>query len=133
MACLMETLELQLRPTPRAVAEARTAVTRRFGRLPADALEDLRLLITELVANAILHGDLGPADDVHVRVTRQGETLHAEVIDRGADGDIRPKPLDPLSPGGFGLHLVDELSDRWGVRHEGTTCVWFELTPRIAA
>jgi hypothetical protein len=28
--------------------------------------------------------------------------------------------------GGWGLHLVQTLSERWGV-HEGSTHVWFEI------
>jgi hypothetical protein len=28
--------------------------------------------------------------------------------------------------GGWGLHLVQTLSNRWGV-HEGSTHVWFEI------
>ena len=34
--------------------------------------------------------------------------------------------------GGWGLHLVQTLSDRWGV-HEGSTHVWFEIRRDDAA
>lgn len=129
----MEALELELRPSPRAVAEARRAVTRRFATLPGPALDDLRLLITELVANAVLHSDLGPYDVIRVRVTADRGRVRAEVIDGEHEAQIAPKPLDPETPGGFGLHLVEELSERWGVRHGQATCVWFELTPDVAA
>lgn len=128
----METLELELTPVPRAVAEARAAVTRRFAHLPPPALEDLRLLITELISNAILHSDLGPDDWVRVRVAGGSDGVRAEVIDGGVDADIRPKVFDPGSPGGFGLYLVDEISDRWGIERDGSTCVWFELSPVVA-
>lgn len=128
----MEALELELTPAPHAVAEARRAVTRRFEHLPAPALDDLRLLITELVSNAVLHSGLAPHDVVRVRVTLDDHCLHAEVVDGGADAEISPRPVDVQSPGGFGLNLVEELSDRWGVRHGRRTCVWFELTPRGA-
>ncbi len=33
---------------------------------------------------------------------------------------------DHLEPGGWGLHLVEALTDRWGV-YEGSTHVWFEI------
>jgi len=36
----------------------------------------------------------------------------------------RDKPKTDV--GGWGLHLVESLSDRWGV-HDGSTHVWFEL------
>ena len=37
-----------------------------------------------------------------------------------------PAP-DPSRPSGWGLYLVRELSDRWGIDHDGETRVWFEL------
>jgi anti-sigma regulatory factor (Ser/Thr protein kinase) len=123
----MDALELELTPTPRAVVEARTAVTRRFADLPPDVLEDLRLLITELVSNGVLHSGITPQDTLRVRVGLDGHTIRAEVIDTGRDGVVVPKPLDPEEPGGFGLNLVQMLSDRWGVNHNDVTCVWFEM------
>lgn len=126
----MQALDLELAPTPQAVAEARVAVTQRFDDLPRPALDDLRLLITELVGNAVAHGGVGSHEQVCVRVSVEGDCLHAEVIDGGMGADIRARPLDLETPGGFGLNLVERLSDRWGVRHGRRTCVWFELTPR---
>jgi anti-sigma regulatory factor (Ser/Thr protein kinase) len=36
---------------------------------------------------------------------------------------------DGDSSGGWGLFLVDQIADRWGVRRTPTgTCVWFELS-----
>jgi hypothetical protein len=57
----------------------------------------------------------------------------AEVIDEGSGFEriVRDNTLDQL--GGWGLHLVEAESSRWGV-HEGTTHVWFEIEqpgPRI--
>jgi hypothetical protein len=59
--------------------------------------------------------------------------LRAEVIDEGSGFEriVRDNTLDQL--GGWGLHLVEAESSRWGV-HEGTTHVWFEIEqpgPRI--
>jgi anti-sigma regulatory factor (Ser/Thr protein kinase) len=124
----METLELQLTPTPRAVAEARTAVTRTFSHLPQGVLDDLRLLITELVSNGVLHSGITPRDALQVRVGVDGHHIRGEVIDSGHEkGRVEPRPHDPEKPGGFGLNLVELLSDRWGVKQDGFTCVWFEM------
>lgn len=30
-------------------------------------------------------------------------------------------------PGGWGLMLVGEIADRWGVETDDGTCVWFEM------
>ena len=39
-----------------------------------------------------------------------------------------PKP-DPARASGWGLYLVDELADRWGMDRgkRGGTRIWFEL------
>ena len=49
-----------------------------------------------------------------------------EVEDPGdvAIGAVAP---DRERGGGFGLFLVEALAQRWGSKHEGTTCVWAEL------
>ena len=52
------------------------------------------------------------------------------MIDQG-DGE-RAKiemSVEPTVDGGWGLHLVDQVATRWGVR-EGSTHVWFEIGPR---
>ena len=38
-----------------------------------------------------------------------------------------PKPPMKGSDGGYGLVLLDRLSDRWGVRREDGFSVWFEV------
>ena len=43
-----------------------------------------------------------------------------------------PSP-DPARPSGWGLYLVAELADRWGVDSDERTLVWFELDRRAAA
>ena len=49
------------------------------------------------------------------------------------DGVIAPQPPDLLRGGGMGLHLVQTLSERWGVVRaaEGPTCVWAQLPRQL--
>ncbi len=91
-------------------------------------LEDVRLIVSELVTNAVKHGPYGK---VKVRLRREGNTIRGEVEDQGTRPfglrrSVRPGPI-----GGLGLRLVDRLSDRWGV-DAGSARVWFELTDRSA-
>ena len=100
------------------------------GRLEADELDRGKLLVSELVNNAVLHG----RGRITLRVDLDEDRLRAEVIDEGSGFErvVRDDAFDPL--GGWGLALVEAESSRWGV-HEGTTHVWFEIDqpgPRMA-
>jgi anti-sigma regulatory factor (Ser/Thr protein kinase) len=102
---------------------ARDVVRSRFGeQLPGDRLQDLNLLITELVNNAVLHGE----GAIRLKLQLDGAVVRGEVVDdgRGFERQIRRRGVDDV--GGRGLSLVEELTTAWGI-HEGTTHVWFEM------
>ena len=81
------------------------------------------LLVSELVTNAVKYGS-GP---VALELSATDSGFRAEVVDQGSGFDAPARDTADLqTPGGWGLHLVEELSDRWGT-HEGSTHVWFEL------
>jgi anti-sigma regulatory factor (Ser/Thr protein kinase) len=119
------TLDLTLAPEAGSVAEARTrvcdAIAPEFGD---NEVERLKLLVSEVVTNAVRHGN--GSDPVELHATWNSE-VRIEVSDHG-DG-FRPTPrigaLD--EPGGFGLFLVGRLADRWGVETDTGTTVWFVL------
>ena len=123
----MDAFEISLDPAPTAVTTARTEVTQRLAaRLGKRALEDVRLLVTELITNALRHGALNPGDHVSVRASLDDGIVRIEVTDPGRDGNVAPRDPGPRG-GGYGLFLVEQLANRWGVeRHDGTT-VWCEL------
>jgi anti-sigma regulatory factor (Ser/Thr protein kinase) len=80
------------------------------------------LAVSELTTNAVVHGS-GPVD---VAVDATGTRLRVMVTDRG-DGTPTLQPDAPGEPGGWGLRLVDGLTDRWGTdRRHGRTTVWFD-------
>jgi len=126
-------LDVALPAEPRSVARARRLVD---VLPPIDSRDglflDLRLVLSELIANAILHGAEKPAGTVGVGLDLDPERLRIEVTDGGGGFDPdRRAPLDAERPAGRGLHLVDALCDRWGVELRGPTCVWveFDLQP----
>jgi anti-sigma regulatory factor (Ser/Thr protein kinase) len=115
---------------PKAAARARRLVEHELaGRMPADQVADVCLLVTELVANGVRHGG-ATIDTSFLRVLLEGSEpgLRVEVVNagrgRGAVAQRRPE-MD--GGGGIGLHLVERLSARWGVRDGARTSVWFEL------
>ncbi len=42
-------------------------------------------------------------------------------------GPVGQRPPDLAGGGGLGLHIVERLASRWGVREGRSTAVWFEL------
>ena len=109
-----------LRPDSRAPSAARRALDGLSGVIERSLLPDLRLIVTELVTNGVLHG----TGDVRLKLVLSDSALHVEVID---DGNGLTEPDDDLDRnGGWGLTIVDELADRWGV-FAGSTHVWAQI------
>ncbi len=122
-----EKLELTVGAGRDAPARARTALGGLNGSL-ADLRQPVRLLVSELVTNAVLHGGTGSDRMIRVRLEARADQVRVEVSDQGPGFEPRATGYreDPLA-GGFGLTLVDELTDRWGVDAEQGACVWFEI------
>jgi anti-sigma regulatory factor (Ser/Thr protein kinase) len=116
-------LELQLPTSDQAPEIARRRVVERFAaQLDPVQLEDARLLTSELVTNAVVHG----RGAIGLNALLDEDRLMIEVIDQG-DGferTVRQHGLDAV--GGNGLNIVDRLASRWGI-HAGSSHVWFEL------
>jgi anti-sigma regulatory factor (Ser/Thr protein kinase) len=120
----VDPLALELPRAPEAPGIARRQLALSFGdALAAHQLQTVRLLTSELVTNALLHG----AGSITLRASLRDHRLHVEVIDEGDGLDSPPHtPRDPDQVGGYGLQIVDSEASSWGVGR-GTTHVWFEL------
>lgn len=115
-------LELTLPAEPGSVAEARTRVLDAVGS--GFDLHTLRLLVSELVTNAVRHG--GHDEPVEVHAT-WNSVMRVEVTDHGEGFTPHPRTGAIDDAGGFGLFLVGRLADQWGVETNDATCVWFVL------
>ena len=105
---------------------ARRAVADLEGQIDPEVLPDVRLLVSELITNSVKYGGDGP---VRLEITTAGDRIRAEIIDQGA-GFTPVKRNDDLDKvGGWGLHLVQQLTTDWGT-YEGSTHVWFEIDLR---
>ena len=113
-----------------AVSEARRwTASVAGGMLAEDQAANLRLVISELVTNALRHGAEGQRIDL--AVTPKAEFLCVQVTDDGPGLAPRPRALETDDNGGFGLYFVEQLTRRWGVTRENRrTRVWFELDYR---
>ena len=120
-----DAVKLSLEGGPQAAARARRALSRLRSELDPPTLESLRLLVTELISNAVRHAG-APTVDLVVLVTPPA--VRVEVSDRGPGFEHTARVRGQSAEGGWGLYLVERLADRWGVaREERGTRVWFEL------
>lgn len=119
-------LERRYPATPDAVGTARGSLDDLAAHLRPACLDNVKLLLSEIVTNAIRHGPHDDGAPIVMRVAIEDETLRAEVADGGSG--FTP-PRGPAADGisGWGLYLVDRLADRWGVRPGPPTRVWFEV------
>jgi anti-sigma regulatory factor (Ser/Thr protein kinase) len=107
------------------VSESRHRISRQAADLPSGVADDVELLASELVANAVIHGE-GP---VTVGLERSDHTVRVEVTDTSEQLPSLDPPADLLAEGKRGFMLVDRLSTRWGFerrRNHGKT-IWFEV------
>jgi anti-sigma regulatory factor (Ser/Thr protein kinase) len=110
-----------------AAARARHFVEDKLGvwGIGGATLEDCRLLVSELVTNAVVHAH-SPAV---ISMEHSAHLLTVSVCDESmAEPSLRQ--CAPTDIAGRGLMLVDRLASRWGVETEnGGKRVWFELRP----
>ena len=119
--------------TPQAARDVADVLAPLAPDLGPDLAADLRLLATELVANAVRH--TGVADgSLELRVRMTGDVVHLSVADDGPGFETPERPMiAPEGPGGWGLYLVDQCAARWGTERGDRHLVWFELERRNAA
>jgi anti-sigma regulatory factor (Ser/Thr protein kinase) len=120
----------RLRGGVSAPAAARELIAQALGEVAGEeTLRDLMLLATELVTNAVRHAHVSDGGTIELTAVARGGRVRVAVSDPGATTTPRMQELDVDVPGGMGLYLVDQISDRWGVDggDGGATRVWFEL------
>jgi serine/threonine-protein kinase RsbW len=110
----------------------RVLADRLASHLPAGALGDLQLLVTEIVANSVRHGGVGEDGEIDLRVSVTDRHVRVELRDTGIQADPRLRAPDLTGGGGFGMVLVSRMSERWGVDHEPNVVMWFEIAVRRA-
>jgi hypothetical protein len=114
----------KIQPQPGAPAQARRNIAEELSsRLPGRILDDIKLMVSELVACGVVDGSHGGDDPV--------------VLDLGVNGEVRCRVLDhgtgfakrvaQTKSRAWGLRVVEQLSDRWGMQCSPDHIeVWFE-------
>lgn len=114
---------LTLDPESTAAREARAWVSEMLEGWPEDTVERARLIVSELVTNAVLHA----RTEIELRCEHDAEGARFEIGDAHRGGPM-PKRYVADSPTGRGMRLVAALAQSWGVaRTARGKVVWFTL------
>jgi hypothetical protein len=108
-------LRLGLSPVDSAAATARRLVDRAVAQWGLPALRDTaRLVVTELVSNAVRHGTATATAAVEVTLARQADAVYVSVRDRSRRLPRPGGPVPATVEGGRGLLVVGIMSRAWG-------------------
>lgn len=121
-----ELLSLEMECGSRAPGVVRVAL----GQLSelGPARDDVILVASELVTNAVVHSGGSPGDTVQVRAALGRGRVSISVHDPGSsEGSPQLAGEDDLAAGGWGLRVVNELAHRWGFARDQGYRVWAEL------
>jgi anti-sigma regulatory factor (Ser/Thr protein kinase) len=125
-----KTSHIHLQPVPAAAGEARRFVRSTATSLAPDTLDDVVVLTSELVTNAVLHARTA---------LELGVTLTADaVLICVGDGTVATPRMPESSEGrenGRGIMMVRALADDWGVEpseNRSGKVVWFLLRAAVA-
>lgn len=119
---------IELEPVPQSPAWARRFIADfcSAAGLPEEVCHTASLLTSELVTNAVVHGQTSAKLTAH----RPNDRLRVAVRDDNpALPAVGQTPLiDADAEGGRGLAIVSMLAARWGVEMTDTgKAIWFEL------
>ena len=84
------------------------------------------LTAKHLVSNGVKYGGDGR---ITLHIDAGPNRVRAEIVDQGSGFEPQTRATREMTvadEGGWGLHLVETLADKWGV-YEGSTHVWFEI------
>ena len=104
--------ERNVRLSITAPKTARDALAPLSAVIPADRLADIKLVVSELVTNAVQHSGQADGSSIQLSITEYPGQVRIQVDTPGFAAAPAPKPPDADS--GRGLYIVTQLSDRWG-------------------
>jgi anti-sigma regulatory factor (Ser/Thr protein kinase) len=114
----------KIEPQLEGPAQARRIIAEELSsRVPAAVVDDVKLMVSELVTNGIVHGSVEEPAPVMLDLCVNGD-VRCRVLDHGRGFAKRVRQEAP--GGGWGLQVVEQLADRWGMQcSPHRTEVWF--------
>lgn len=128
----MDNQRLERARYPRSRASVGKA--RSFARAIAEKWElqgisdDLELIVSELVTNAVIHAKTGNWRQVGLTVDQDSRRVRIEVRDTGDGLPRQRRDAETYAETGRGINIVQAVSSSWGVTEQviGKT-VWAEI------
>jgi two-component sensor histidine kinase len=117
---------MELGAGPRAPSAARGRLEDALAGHDPETVATAALLVSELVSNAVRHAS-SAADRVGVVLGLLEGRLRIEVVDAGDGFDVA---VEREATDGFGLRIIDDLADAWGVEPGPPHKVWCEMAVR---
>ena len=116
-APLQGPVSLSLPFTSQSAGEVRRALASwlRYHDSPEPVIDDARLIVTELVANAIRHAHPLRNSTLLVRWRQEGSELLLSVSDGGGQTAPALRIVTEESESGRGLAIVEALCSRWRI------------------
>jgi anti-sigma regulatory factor (Ser/Thr protein kinase) len=108
---------------------ARRAVREELSdALPGRKLADVELLVSELATNSVRHGGCGESAELAMEADVRPDRVRVRLSDPGSGFEAAQPDAPPSgATGGYGLVLLERLSDRWGTQRDEGFSVWFEV------
>lgn len=119
-------MSFELAGGPYAVTAARLALADLEAHVDASVAFDVRLLVSELVTNSVQHAQVAAEDSIVLEVAISDQNVRVTVCDDGPGFQPPASPPPEDADAGWGLFLVGQLADSWGVNDEDKG-VWFEI------
>ena len=119
-------MSFELAGGPYAVTAARLALSDLDSHLEASIAFDVRLLVSELVTNSVKHARVTEDDSILLGVRIHEDVVRIEVRDSGPGFEPPAAAPPDDADEGWGLFLVEQLADDWGVDRD-RQAVWFQI------
>jgi len=114
---------------PESAPRARRALDGLEPLMSWTTFADLKLLVSELIANSVEHSGARRDQLISLEVSAVSEGLRVEVSDPGPGFPLPRTPTHQPweAEYGRGLLIVDSVAQSWGVSNGDRSTVWFEL------